>query len=298
MKKFDIAVIGGDKRTACMAEVFWQKGFRVILYGTEPSPPYAKAYTEASPCQSCPAPCQASSFAEAIESAPVLVFGIPFQRDGCLCLSGSVKAVPLSELQRCLRRHQTLFAGIIPKAFRRHCEEREIRCFDFMGDEALTLFNAISTAEGAILEALLHRDTNLHHSSCLVLGYGRCGRVLAQKLLGLHAWVTVCTQCSAELSMAHSLGMNPLPLCRLKEEISHFEYIFNTIPALILNKDCLTKLSCHSLIIDIASGQGGVDYRLAKQLGISARHCLGLPGKYAPRSCAGRLAQYVLDTIQ
>ena len=61
-----------------------------------------------------------------------------------------------------------------------------------MKDESIAVFNAVATAEGAILEAMLHKQTNIHHSRTLVLGYGRCGKVLSEKLKGLSAHVTVC----------------------------------------------------------------------------------------------------------
>ena len=46
MKKFDITIIGGDRRTACMAQVFREKGLRTISYGTvtlPKSPPACRA---------------------------------------------------------------------------------------------------------------------------------------------------------------------------------------------------------------------------------------------------------------
>lgn len=284
MKKFDVAIMGGDKRAACMAPVFLEKGYRVITYGIVKLPIAANIY-------------QAESFREAVESSRILVFGIPFQQNGCLFFQEDVPDIPLTELQRCLRKHQEIFGGVIPENFRRHCEEREIGCYDFMRDEALTVFNAIATAEGAILEALLHKDTNLHCSKVLVLGYGRCGRVLADKLRGLNARVTVCSADPQELALADSMGVDTLLLPRLTQEIFCFEYIFNTIPALILTSACLQAVRCNSLIIDIASNQGGVDYTAAKQHGISACHCLGLPGKYAAYSSAQRLAEYVINKV-
>lgn len=284
MKKFDIAIIGGDKRTACMAQIFSEKGYRVITYGTVKIPYNSHLY-------------RAETFQEIIDSAAVLVFGIPLQQEGCLFFQEDVPKVTLTELQRCLRKHHKVFGGVIPENFKRHCEKREISCYDFMKDESLTIFNAIATAEGAILEALLHKDTNLHHSNCLVTGYGRCGKVLSDKLRGLHAEVTVCSEDRQELALADSLGMGTIPLSCLKDEAGRFEYLFNTIPAVVLREECLKKLDSHSLIIDIASNQGGVDREAAARHGIPVYHCPGLPGKYAGYSSAGKLADYIVGKI-
>lgn len=58
-------------------------------------------------------------------------------------------------------------------------------------------------------------------------------------------------------------------------------------------KRLLKNVDLSALIIDIASSPGGVDYDAAQRLGISALHCLGLPGKYAPASSARHLKQFI-----
>jgi dipicolinate synthase subunit A len=52
------------------------------------------------------------------------------------------------------------------------------------------------------------------------------------------------------------------------------------------------------VVIDIASAPGGVDFEAAKQLGIAAKLCPGLPGKYSPRSAgeaAAQVARIILE---
>ncbi|OJT71237.1 dihydrofolate reductase, partial [Clostridioides difficile] len=44
------------------------------------------------------------------------------------------------------------------------------------------------------------------------------------------------------------------------------------------------KVSQEVTIIDIASSPGGVDYSVVKEAGINATLCLGLPGKYSPKT--------------
>ena len=240
MKKFDFAIVGGDKRTAHMATLLAKRGYNVIRFGTAENPIDNKIYT-------------ASTFQEAITNAPVIVCGIPFQKDGYLYFEKQLSPIPLTELQRMLRKHHTVFGGVIPEDFRTVCESRTISCFDFLQAEPLTIMNAVATAEGAILEALLHKDTQLHLSKTLVLGYGRCAKVLAD-----------------------------------------FEYIFNTIPTMVLTRPCLEKMRQDSLIIDIASNRVGVDYEAADSLQRAALFCPGLPGKYSCLSCAKQLVEFVL----
>lgn len=284
MKKFDFAIIGGDKRTAGMALVFARRGYEVICYGTAECPPHEKIH-------------YAQTLQEAISKAPVIVCGIPFQKDNTLYLEDEIGQTPLTEFQRMLRKMHTIFAGVIPEDFRRGCEKRSIPCYDFMLDEPLAIYNAIATAEGAILEALAHKNTHLHQSKVLVLGFGRCGKVLADKLKGLSAHVTVCSESAQELATAAALGFQVMPITKLTKGVKHYEYLFNTIPATVLTENVLRNMREDSLTIDIASGSIGADYEAAETLKRKVLFCPGLPGKYAPLSCAENLADYVLNKI-
>lgn len=276
MAEYDIAVIGGDRRTAYMVPFFREKGYRVIGY--ELCCPEEKI--EADGC--------ADSLKQALESAEIIVCGIPIEKKGI---------VNLRELSRHIRKRYMVFGGVIPESFRQECEERGISCYDFMKDEGIAIFNAVATAEGVLLEALLHKETNIHGSKSLVLGYGRCGKVLAQKLKALSAEVTVCGENASELALAEAMGMKTLPLRSLEEELLGFEYIYNTIPALILDAVKMRRVNKDALIIDIASGKGGVNYKEAKRMKVKAMHCLGLPGKYAGKVSAQRLADYVMSKL-
>jgi len=284
MKKFDFAIVGGDKRIADMAYVLAKKGYDVICFGIVECTKDEKIQ-------------YADNLQDAVSKAPVIICGIPFEKNGGLYFEKENSFTPLTELQRMLRKRHTIFGGVIPEDFRRICEKRNIGCFDFMKEEPLTIYNAIATAEGAILEAFVHKNTQLHQSKTLVLGYGRCGKVLADKLKGLSAKVTVCTEDLRELAAATALGYQVLPLAEIPQHIEGFEYIFNTIPTTVLTKSCLKNMSEDSLVIDIASNRIGVDYEAAALLKRKVLFCPGLPGKYASLSCAGQLTEFVLNKI-
>lgn len=271
-----MAVIGGDKRTAYMVPFLREKGYRII------------SYELCSMEDRIEADGYADSLKQALDSAEIIICGIPIEKKGI---------VNLRELSRHMRKRYMVFGGVIPESFRQECEERGISCYDFMKDEGIAIFNAVATAEGAILEALLHKETNIHGSRSLVLGYGRCGKVLAQKLKALSAEVTVCSENVSELALAEAMGLKSIPIRNLEEELFAFEYIYNTIPALILDAEKLKRMNRNALIIDIASGKGGINYKEAKKLKIKALHCLGLPGKYAGKISAQKLADYVIGRL-
>lgn len=284
MEQYDIALIGGDARIAYMGPYLLEKGYRVIGYGISPVEdtydliPHAK------------------SMEEAVEGVPIVIGGIPFLKEGKINATQSLPDLDAERLYR-NKKSQILFGGMLPKAFVERCEEKDIQCMDFMEDEALTVFNAIATAEGAILEALTHQKTNIHGSDSLVLGYGRCGKVLADKLRGMGAKVTVCCRSEIQLANADASGMETLFIHDLEEKIHKFEYIYNTIPAVVLGKNLLKQMRSDVLVIDLASKPGGVDYAFAEELGIRAMLCPGLPGKYAPKISGKRLADFVIRNM-
>lgn len=284
MKKYDFAVIGGDMRTACMASSLLQRGYDIISYGTLETSVDDKIS-------------HAPSLKEALVKAPNIICGIPFEKTGNLYFEKALPSTPITELQRQLRKHHRVFGGVIPTEFKAICEKRKISCFDFMEEEPLTIYNAVATAEGAILEALSHKPTQLHQSETLVLGYGKCGKILADKLKGLSANVTVSSNHATELATAAALGFHTLPLSKLSQQIGGYEYIFNTIPATILTRDYLEETDSDSLIVDIASNRIGADYDAAALLNRKVLFCPGLPGKYASQSCAEHLTEYVLNKL-
>ncbi|MGM9936476.1 MAG: dipicolinate synthase subunit DpsA, partial [Candidatus Ornithomonoglobus sp.] len=57
---------------------------------------------------------------------------------------------------------------------------------------------------------------------------------------------------------------------------------FNTVPALILTGEVLEKVRQDTLIIDLASKPGGIDFDAAAELGLRVIWALSLPGRVAP----------------
>ena len=283
MEQYDIALVGGDERIAYMQPYLTGRGYRVICYGTSPLSGETSVQ-------------QAESLEEAAK-AGCLVAGIPFLKDGKINAKQQLDDLEIDSMYSCMRRGQTLFGGVLPGDFVSRCMRKGIICHDFMKDEALTVFNAIATAEGAILEALLRHKTNLQGSNSLVLGYGRCGKVLAEKLKGIGAKVAVCARNDVALANADAFGADVFHLRQLNHQIHNFEYVFNTVPAILLDEELSKRMREDVLVVDLASAPGGVDWACAKRLGIQALFCPGLPGKYAPKSSGERLADYVISQL-
>lgn len=203
-----------------------------------------------------------------------------------------------------LKQGQRVYGGMFPEEFVQHIKRKGVILFDYTKDDAIAIQNAVATAEGAIAEAIINSRVNLHGSQCLVIGFGRCGEILADKLKGLKCDVTVLVRSKEKMARAAAYGYH-VKLCKnikeqklSKEKEVCFDYIFNTAPAMLVDRQFLQEQKSMVTIIDIASSPGGVDYDACKELEIMAKHCLSLPGKYAPMASAYILADAIISREQ
>ncbi len=279
---YDFVLFGGDIRQIYMARYFQSLGYSVITYGL--SHPMIQDICK-----------QASSFSEAVSSGNILIGPIPLSKDNSTIPAlTSLTDLNLETLLQFMHKDQILFAGMISELVALYCNEHQIILYDFMKEDSVAIHNGIATAEGAIMEAIAKSNGNLHKSSVLVLGFGRCAKVLAHKLSGLDACVTICARKDSDLAYADAFGYETCLFHELPAKIESFEYIFNSIPYMVLPKELLCLVQTDTTIIDIASSPGGLDYAAAKALNLNTSHSLGIPGKVAPKASAQILANYCI----
>lgn len=196
-----------------------------------------------------------------------------------------------------LQKGQIVFGCNFPEELVEECDRKGIHFVDYLKVEGVACRNAISTAEGAVAEALQAGNVSIHGSQCLVIGYGRCGEVLAEKLVSLRAQVTVMDRKNVKRSRARAYGCQAIGFEKAACRMSEYDFIFNTVPARVLPAELLEKVKKDVTIIDIASKPGGVDFEYCRKNEINAKLCLGLPGKYAPKSAAKILLEVIGKTI-
>jgi len=236
---------------------------------------------------------------ELISDADIIVGPIPCSRDNKTVYSDYLdSSTMLEDIFKNISEDKIFMAGSITPQIKEIAEQYPFKVIDLLEREELAILNAIPTAEGAILYAMGNSEITIHGSKCLVLGFGKCGKVLAHKLKGLDADLTVEARKAEDLALIKSYGYKALYLQDLEKFIGDYDFIFNTIPALILNRDLLQKIKKSALIIDIASKPGGVDYSAAKELGIQAILAPSLPGKVAPESAALIIYETILNVIR
>lgn len=179
-----------------------------------------------------------------------------------------------------------LFSGAIPDFIKEKLEKENITYYDLMDYDDIAILNAIPTAEGAIKIAMENTDITLCGSNVLVLGFGRIGKILSKMLLGIGANVYCEARKEKDLAQIRAMGYNDVDLNNLEDYLPTSDYIFNTIPYMILDKTRLDMVKKDVCIIDLASSPGGVDFEYAKEKKIKASLELALPAKVAPKSAA------------
>lgn len=207
------------------------------------------------------------------------------------------RKVNLKEVLEVAEKGQLIFGGVFLEDFRAALEEKGAVVHDFMKMDDIAIQNAVATAEGAIAEAVFMSNEILHGQEVLVLGYGRCAEVLANKLKGVSARVTVMARREEARSRAWTFGNDILEFGDIKN-IEKFHYIFNTIPSMCITREWIDRLNRYCCIIDIASKPGGTDFDYCSKKGIRAKLCGSLPGRYAPKTSGELLAQKIESILK
>lgn len=282
---YDFSVIGGDKRQYYLAKILKKRGYKVGTYLLE-----SFQEKEEIPCM--------NSFETAIRSAKNILAPTPMgiQKEGKKELFHfENQKILIEKFEEEMQEKQRLFAGCIPEEVKEGLLQKGIVIFDYMTRKEIAIYNSVATAEGVIAEAIIHNPKNIYKSRCVVLGYGICGKTIVQYLKGMGAYVTVCVRREEAKASASLMADEAIFIEDMTASLKKSDFIFNTIPDKILKTSILKQLKNQPMILDIASGSGGVDYEYAKQVGIEAYLCKALPGKYAPESSAAILAKLILE---
>lgn len=168
---------------------------------------------------------------------------------------------------------------------------------DYFASEELGVRNAVPTAEGAIEAAMKHTSVTLHGTPCLVLGFGRIGKVLAHDLSALGAKVSVSARKRSDLAWIDAFGYAPLHTNRLSGTLGEFRVVFNTVPHQVLDENLLAELPPDCLLIELA-GASGFDMDAVEKLRLSYLKAGGLPGRAAPETAARAIKKTLCRLIK
>jgi dipicolinate synthase subunit A len=190
-----------------------------------------------------------------------------------------------------------IFAGRIPAKSYELAKNLNVELYDYFENEEVKYKNAILTAEAAIAIAINDYKKSLRDSNCLIIGFGRIGKILLRYLENFTHSICISARKEKDFSYIKALGFD---FCHTEIIKNAFKYniIFNTVPHLVINENVLKNLNKETYIIDLASAPGGTDFMKATELGIKFNHALALPGKYSPVSAGEILGASVSRIIK
>lgn len=233
---------------------------------------------------------------QVLENAEIVISSIPFTRDGItINMPLSDNKIKINEFMN-LMKDKTLIAGTISNNI--YEKYKDVEIIDIMKNEKLAILNTIATAEGAIKEIIENTQVNVHGSKIMILGFGRVGKTLAKKLDGLSAKITVVSKEEEELAWAEVYGYTNMQLNKIEDVIKDYDVIVNTIPHIILQGDILQKINKDILLLDLASGEGGINKEEAQENKINLIKALGIPGKISPVTTAKILKETIYEILE
>ncbi len=151
--------------------------------------------------------------------------------------------------------------------------------FDLLRDEFYLVENADITASCTM--QILQSRRNLQNADVLVIGWGRIGKALAEKLRRVGAQVTLTVRKEQDYRALTESGIRAVYLSQLHPR--DYTIIINTAPAPVLDQ---ADAGEDALLLDLASKQGIIGSRV-----LWAR---GLPGKMAPEASGSLIAKTAL----
>ncbi len=278
----NIRVRGGDKRIVELVKLIKKDENKICLFG----------FGQCDELQSFK---QASNLDEALQNSELVITSIPLSKDGkTINTRYTEKTILIEDFFQKAKCKKIVTGNITDEISKLIDLANKNELIDVMKCEELTVKNAIPTAEGAIQIAMEKSQITIHDSKCLVLGFGRIGKILAKMLNGFGAEVYCEARKQQDLAWIKTYGYKPVHLNDVEKVLGQCDFIFNTIPFMILDERKLNLINKQSIIIDLASKPGGIDFEAAQKLNLQVDWALALPGRVASKTAA----KYIYETMK
>lgn len=221
-----------------------------------------------------------------IGEADVIIFPVPTTRDKKTVFCPLTNAIIPLDIVKKAKKDALILSGNY---------KFEGRNFiDYCSLDGYSVKNAVLTAEGALAFAIQNTDFSLWNSKILIIGYGRVGKALCDRLIGMRADLTVSARKSSDFAAISSLGVKYIHSNTVESKAENFDIVFNTVDAPLL-ENCKYSLK-DTLVIDLSS-DGCIDYSAPFTEEIKIIKLPALPGKTAPKTAGEILAQTVIELI-
>lgn len=227
----EILIFGGDKRLLYAAEMLNEK------YSYHVTPAIEIPLNSLS----------------VVKGFSTVIIPIPFSADGKSVYTPFFKkSVPINIFFENCHSDVRLIGGTIPETY----SSQKKHYYDLTKDDEFIKSNLQPTIEGIIQYILNSIEYSISGSKILIIGFGRLGKMLAKHLQTFGAEIAVACSNNDEISVAKDANLYS---CTIEQKSDRFDIdiIVNTVPAHVLTEQELKRISCHTMLIDVASVPGG-----------------------------------------
>lgn len=265
-----LAIVGGDQREQEIARCAAATGAVVRAFGF----PW--------PERGISGVVRARSAADATAGATVALFPIAGIKDGCLYAPGLASPPRIDdELVGGMAPGGHIFAGAADSTLRQLAEKYSLSVHQYEHDAEAKLMRAPSVIEGVLATLIANTAISIHGSTVAVLGQGALGAHLALTLHKLGARVHAVARDPVQRAQAGLHGVAACDFDGLRTLAPNLDILISSVPSRIVDLDLMRQLHPGTLVVDLASPPGSVDFEAAKGLPIKAIWARGL-GARAP----------------
>lgn len=277
-----ITCLGGDARSRAMATRLASLGAQITTWGL---------FDEGE----VPRIDVASTVREALGACRCVILPMPaFDAEGrlmCARSGAGGHCVSAEWLLSHVDPGTCVYGGLLSEQVCAMAQARDIRLLDYAAMEEVQVLNAVPTVEGALCLAMQALNVTLWRARVAVLGYGRIGALLSERLGEMGAFVTVAARKLRDVARAEVAGHRALWMkgeTSLAPLTSGFDVIFNTIPSRVLSPSLMKNMPKETVMIELASKPGGWDPK--GEMSCRAIYAPGLPAKHTPITAGKILA--------
>ena len=269
--KLVIGMLGGDKREQEIARRAAATGADVRAHGF----PW--------PVEGIPGVRHLDSPTGVLDGARFALFPIPgIAASGALFApTAPAPIIPDRALLAKMAPRAHIILGWADAKLKAHAETLSIKLHEYEWDRSLMLQRTPAIIEGLMRLVIENTAFTIHNATACVVGQGTIGAVLARYLVALGAHTHVAARNAEQRAAAYVAGATPHPLEDLPALAPSLDLVFSTVPSRVVGEDVLSRLPKWALIVDLAAPPGGVDFDIAKRIGLNAIWGRGL-GSRAP----------------
>ncbi len=276
--KISFCILGGDKRQVRLAQSICDDGYKVYAVGFDDIEFEQGIVKE--------------NLDDGVSKGKYVILPVNPVKGNKLNVVYSNREIYIDEKFCNLLEGKKVFTGLSNTLVSANKAFKNIDLLDYSKKEDFKIKNAVPTVEAALMIAIRESERTIEGSRCLVTGFGRLGKAMSRILGNLGASVSVSARKERDWANIKLCGFDPVVTERIIDDLD-YDIIFNTIPSVIFEEKALKRMRKDTILIDLASLPGGVDFNKARELNLNVIQALALPGKFSPQ----RAGEIIKETI-